>query len=314
MKNTNLTLVLVGLASALFFSSTFILNRAMSIEGGHWFWSASLRYLYMILFLGVGLITFKGVTYFKSLFKEFFQHYIFWIVTGCIGFGSFYALLSFVADIAPAWIVATTWQLTIIASLIVLNAFGQKISRRTWVFMLIILVGIFFANFGQIEELPSKNLALSFFCILLAAFCYPIGNQFVWEAAKGNSLFPTIDSIFADDVFAKVLLLSIGSIPLWVVLYFFIEVGVPSNGQLFNTAFVAIFSGIVATSLFLYARNRADTPGKLAIVDGSQSGEVVFTLGGEMLFLGVIYPNMFGVLGLCLTLLGLLFLVYFEKS
>ena len=44
-------LISIGLLSGLFFSSTFILNRLMSLEGGHWVWSASLRYAYMILFL-----------------------------------------------------------------------------------------------------------------------------------------------------------------------------------------------------------------------------------------------------------------------
>ena len=35
-----LRLVLIGLLSGLFFSSTFVLNRMMSLEGGHWVWSA----------------------------------------------------------------------------------------------------------------------------------------------------------------------------------------------------------------------------------------------------------------------------------
>ena len=40
--------VLLGALAALFFSSTFILNRAMSLEGGHWVWAASLRYAFML--------------------------------------------------------------------------------------------------------------------------------------------------------------------------------------------------------------------------------------------------------------------------
>jgi hypothetical protein len=44
-------LISIGLLSGLFFSSTFILNRLMSMEGGHWVWSGSLRYAYMILML-----------------------------------------------------------------------------------------------------------------------------------------------------------------------------------------------------------------------------------------------------------------------
>ena len=33
-----LRLMLLGLAAGMFFSATFILNRAMSLEGGHWYW------------------------------------------------------------------------------------------------------------------------------------------------------------------------------------------------------------------------------------------------------------------------------------
>jgi len=56
-----LRLLTLGLLAALFFSSTFILNRAMSLEGGDWVWSAVLRYAYMLLFLCLWLlITGKG--------------------------------------------------------------------------------------------------------------------------------------------------------------------------------------------------------------------------------------------------------------
>ena len=37
-------LILLGVLSGAFFSSTFILNEVMSVSGGHWLWSASLRY------------------------------------------------------------------------------------------------------------------------------------------------------------------------------------------------------------------------------------------------------------------------------
>jgi hypothetical protein len=50
-----LKLILLGALAALFFSSTFVLNRAMSLDAGHWLWSASLRYGWMCLFLLIGL-------------------------------------------------------------------------------------------------------------------------------------------------------------------------------------------------------------------------------------------------------------------
>jgi hypothetical protein len=44
-------------------------------------------------------------------------------VAWSIGFGGFYALICFSADYSPSWVIATTWQFTIIASLFVLMLF-----------------------------------------------------------------------------------------------------------------------------------------------------------------------------------------------
>ena len=44
-RRAALAAVLLGLASALFFTLTYVLNRASANVGGHWAWTASLRYL-----------------------------------------------------------------------------------------------------------------------------------------------------------------------------------------------------------------------------------------------------------------------------
>ena len=43
--------ILIGILGALFFSVTFILNRSMELDGGSWVWSASLRFIFMLLIL-----------------------------------------------------------------------------------------------------------------------------------------------------------------------------------------------------------------------------------------------------------------------
>src|SRR3546814_2170823 len=40
-----LAAIAIALASALFFTLTYVLNRVSATEGGHWAWTASLRYL-----------------------------------------------------------------------------------------------------------------------------------------------------------------------------------------------------------------------------------------------------------------------------
>ena len=162
MKTNTVKILFIGLLSALFFSSTFILNRYIAIEGGHWFWSATLRYIYMVLILVVGFIIFKGYAYFKNLMIDFFRNFLFWSFSGSIGFGIFYALICYVSDSSPAWVVATTWQFTIIASLIVLSFFGRKIPSSIYFSILIIFTGILVVNFAFIN--------IGFFTVLLLLF------------------------------------------------------------------------------------------------------------------------------------------------
>jgi drug/metabolite transporter (DMT)-like permease len=307
-------LILIGLLSGFFFSSTFVLNRIMSLDGGHWVWSASLRYAYMILLLSVWLLVFRGTRAFAHTLRLFFTHFLFWMAAGSIGFGAFYALICFSADYAPGWIVATTWQFTIIATLIVLMAFGRRFPKRIWGFSAIVFSGVFMVNISQAGAVAPAELIKGALPILIAAFCYPIGNQLVWEAKSGRGWLPDISGPKQEHPFARVLLMSLGSVPFWCLLVIVIAPPPPSNGQILNTALVALFSGVMATSLFLFARNESKTGSQLAAVDATQSSEVIFALAGEILIIGATLPSALGVLGILVTGIGLLLFVRFQEA
>ena len=49
------------MVAGAFFSSTFVLNELMASQGGHWFWSASLRYVFMWLLLSAMIGIKSGV-------------------------------------------------------------------------------------------------------------------------------------------------------------------------------------------------------------------------------------------------------------
>lgn len=306
-QNESFFLLIVGLLAAMFFSATFIINRAISLDGGHWFWSASLRYMYTIIFLSVGFIALKGFSYFKAVLKEYFQNIVFWSIAGTIGFGFFYSLICYAADFSPGWVVATTWQMTILASLFVLTFFGKKLSKKIWFFTFIVFVGVTLVNLSHFDLDAIDKLLLGFLPVLIAAFSYPIGNQLVWER-KVKKEQEGDDIKVLNNSFAKVFLLIIGSSPFWFILYFLVEPTSPSNGQFISVAMVSILSGIIATTLFLYARNHANTTPKLMLVDATQCGSVFFALFGEVLFLDGSFPNAIGWLGLFVTITGLLFL------
>jgi drug/metabolite transporter (DMT)-like permease len=307
LQNESFFLLIIGLLAAAFFSATFVVNRALSLEGGHWYWTASLRFFFTVLFLSLGFIFFRGFDYFKDILKEYFQNFKFWTIAGTIGFGFFYSFLCYAADFSPGWVVATTWQMTILASLFVLAMFGKKLAKKVWFFTFIIFFGVSLVNFSHIDTNNLEALFLGFFPVLVAAFSYPIGNQMVWEQKKKREEKNQDTKIFKN-AFIKVYLLTLGSFPLWIILFFIINPGMPSSGQYINVAFVSLLSGVIATSIFLYARSHANSTSKIILVDAAQAGEVFFALFAEVLFLGAVFPNTTGWIGLFLTLGGLYFL------
>jgi drug/metabolite transporter (DMT)-like permease len=236
------------------------------------------------------------------------------MVSGSIGFGGFYSLLCFSADHAPGWVVATTWQLTIIASLVVLVWFGRSFPKRIWLFSAIVFTGVLMVNLSHFQAAHVQDILKGAIPVLLAAFCYPTGNQMVWEAQNGNRLLPRIQSRCLGNPFNKVLLLSLGSLPFWCLLVGLTTPAAPSTGQLVNTALVAFFSGICATSLFLLARSRSRRASELAAVDATQSSEVVFALLGEILLLGAAPPSGIAVMGVILVFTGLALFIYDQKD
>jgi hypothetical protein len=92
---------------------------------------------------------------------------------------------------------------------------------------------------------------------------------------------------------------------IWMVLVVFSSPPSPSSGQLLSTAMVALLSGVIATTLFLYARHLCQQPYEIAAVDATQSMEVVFSLIGEIIFLGAALPGPLGMTGVALTIIGL---------
>jgi drug/metabolite transporter (DMT)-like permease len=128
-----------------------------------------------------------GVKQLQGVLRLFYLHWRFWIITGSIGFGGFYALICFSADFSPGWAVAATWQFTVVASLFVFMLFGRTFPKRIWIFSSLIFVGVVLVNLSHIQEFDLKVLLFGSLPVLIAAFCYPFGNQLVWETKNANN-------------------------------------------------------------------------------------------------------------------------------
>lgn len=282
----------IGIIASLFFASTFILNRAMDLSGGHWIWSAVLRYLFTIPFLAV-IVAMRGNL--RPVMNSLKAQPGTWLGWSTIGFGLFYAPLCFAAAYGPAWLVAGTWQITIIAGMLLEP---RKIPRRELITSLFILTGILMIQIQPAASGEAGQLLAGFVPVLVAAFAYPLGNRKMMAVCQGRL-----------DVFQRVLGMSLASLPFWFLLSIFglASAGLPGTGQVAQSLLVAILSGIVATVLFFYATDLARNDARqLAAVEATQSGEVIFTILGETMLLGTPLPLGLSLIGSVVVVLGMI--------
>jgi drug/metabolite transporter (DMT)-like permease len=293
----------LGLLSAALFSVNFVLNRAMSLGGGYWVWSASLRYLETALMLGGWLLCRQGPGHLVRVLVLFRRKLRFWLLAGGIGFGLFYACLCFAADHAPAWITAATYQLTILATPFVLRAFGKRVPLQGIAFLVLIFLGVVIINAQRIlAGIPVAQVLAGVLPASIAAFAYPVGNQLLNEARHAGGG----DAELLADPITSVFLLTLGSLPVFFALIVATMPPPPGASQIAGTAIVALFAGCLATTLFIHARNLSNDPYRIAAVDATQAGEVGFALMGEMLVLGAPFPDLPSWIGLAAVIGGLL--------
>ncbi len=51
--------IILGIVASIFFAFTFVLNRAMDLQGGSWIWSASFRCFFMVPLLLI-IVMYRG--------------------------------------------------------------------------------------------------------------------------------------------------------------------------------------------------------------------------------------------------------------
>ncbi|NRD80372.1 multidrug resistance efflux transporter family protein [Bacillus sp. BRMEA1] len=299
--------IILGILAAFFFAFTFILNRAMDLAGGSWIWSASLRYFFMVPFLIIIVIMRKNL---KPLLLEMKKQPFTWILWSTVGFGLFYAPLCFSSSYAPGWLIAATWQMTIISGSFLAPFFYETVSTEKGSIQikgkipfkglsmsLVILIGIILMQLQQAENLTFMALFLGVFPVVIASFAYPLGNRKMMEVCGGRL-----------DVFQRVLGMTLASLPFWIVLSIFglYTVGLPSPDQTIQSGLVAISSGVIATVLFFQATDLVrGNMQKLASVEATQSMEVLLALLGELWLLKSTMPTFMAWCGVIFVMGGM---------
>ncbi len=280
----------------------------MELSGGSWIWSASLRYIFMVPFLlGIVLIR-KNL---RPLLIEMKRQPVIWCFWSLVGFGLFYAPLCFAAAYSPGWLIAGTWQITIISGSLLAPLFFEtihtnngpiqirgRIPFKGLIMSSVILLGIVLMQMEHAQRLSLKILLLGIIPVLIASFAYPLGNRKMMAVCDGRL-----------DAYQRVLGMTLASLPFWLLLFIYglLTEGLPSKGQSFQALIVAISSGVIATVLFFQATDLVrNNMKKLAAVEATQSMEVLFALAGEVLILSIAIPSTVAWIGIVFVIVGMI--------
>jgi drug/metabolite transporter (DMT)-like permease len=298
----------LGIISSMFFAVTFVLNRSMELSGGSWMWSSSLRFLFMVPFLFMIVLIRKNG---KQVLKEIKKAPLEWLGWSFVGFVLFYAPITYAATYGPGWLIAGTWQFTIVAGLLVAPLFytyiqtssglvkqRHSIEKKALAISSIILVGVLFIQQQNASKLSVSEIAFGILPVVIAAFAYPLGNRKMMALCDGRL-----------DTFQRVFGMTLVSLPFWLIIssFAYIKVGAPSSNQVIQSLVVAICSGVIATSLFFIATNRVrNHQAKLASVEATQSTQILFVIAGEASFLASPLPSGIAVLGILFIIIGII--------
>lgn len=300
--------VILGVLGAFFFSFTYVLNRSMALEGGSWIWSVALRYLFLLLLLGPIILWRKTA---QRVYQEVRRQFWAWFFWSFIGFVVFYIPLTVAAAYAPAWFIAATWEVTLIAGILMSPLFfhtvktpagpvrvRQKIPCRSLFLSSIILLGVVLVQVENIHALGGREAFFAFSLICVAATAYPLGNRKMMEVCNGR--LAALERVFG---------MTLVTLPWWILLagYGALTLGAPERNQIIQSFMVAFLVSLVATVLFFKATDMVkDDMGKLAGIEATQACEILFALAMEVVWLNGTAPSLLTLTGMVLILVGML--------
>lgn len=300
-RSVSLRPLLLGISASAFFAVTFVLNRSMANAGGHWAWTASLRFLLMVPML-LAFLTMRRK--WPALMVAWRAAPWEWVKWGTVAFVVFYAPITYAGGLVPAWVIAGSWPVTIVAGLLLVPLIYRDhrrfVPRRALAGSSVIVLGVALLQVEQATGADLSTALVGFGLVLVSAAAYPLGNRKMMLALEERDR-PV-------DPLVRLTAMTLGSLPAWLLLsgYGYLNSSWPSSGQVVQAGIIALSSGIIATVLFFAATDLVQRdPVGLAAVEATQAGEAPFALVLEVLILGVAWPGPLGWVGLAIIILGI---------
>ena len=301
MRTRAIAAVLIALASALFFTATYVLNRAIATSGGHWAWSATLRYFLTLPMLAC-VLPWRGG--FAGVWRAMRAHPGAWLVWSGIGFTLFCVCLTWAAAYAPAWLVAGTFQLTVIAGMLlaplIYDDARARLPRGALALGVLIVAGVAAMQLGHFDGKLDRDAWLALASVTVSAFLYPLGNRkILLHLERTGETLNATERVFG---------MTLASQPFWIVvaIYAGSVAGVPPLSQVALAAGVALFAGTIATILFFHATAMVqDDAAALGAVEAMQAAEILFSTVLGVALLGEAAPHGIALGGALVVALGI---------
>ncbi len=291
-RHVALWAVAIALLSALFFTCTYVLNRAAAVDGGHWAWTASLRYLLTLPLLLLVMPLQGGIA---PVWKAMRAHPGPWLLWSSVGFVLFYLCLSYAASSGPSWLVAGTFQLTVIAGMLCAPLLYRdaraRIPRPAFAVGMVIVAGVLLMQFGHGGGALDRDGWIALGLVAVSAVAYPLGNRGLLLHLERTRIETSAPELNATQ---RVFGMTLASQPLWwlVAGFAFAQVGAPPIGQVWLAGGVALGAGIIATILFFQATGMVrNDPTALAATEAMQAAEILFAMLIGVLWLGEAWPQ-----------------------
>jgi drug/metabolite transporter (DMT)-like permease len=297
-----LAAVAIALLSALFFTLTYVLNRAIASAGGHWAWTASLRYLITLPLL-LPLMPWQGGI--APAWRALRAHPGAWLRCSGVGFVAFYLLLAYAAASGPAWLVAGSFQFTVIAGMLCAPLLYRdaraRVPRAALAVGGAIFAGVLLLQLGHAHGRLDHAAWLALACVLGAAVLYPLGNRMLLLHLEhsGESL----------NAAQRVFGMTLASQPLWwlVAAFAWTRVGAPPMAQVWLAGGVALSAGVIATILFFEATGMVrDNPAALGAAEAMQAAELLFATLLGVAFLHEDWPRGSALFGGLVVIAGII--------
>lgn len=310
MRSRSLFAVGVALCATFFFAFTFVFNRDLVASGGHWEWAIILRYVITLPFLALALPWKGGL---GELPAELRAHPRPWIVWSCVAFALFGIPLTWAANSGPSWLVAGSFQTTVLAGPLLAPFIYRderaRWSRRTLAIGMIIVAGILALQWGYAGGRLGLGDWIAAGAVIFAAFVYPLGNRML--------LLHLETSAHRVGALQRVFGMTLCTLPIWLVFaaITWATIGPPTPREILLGSGVAVFSGTIATVLFYAATDLVHTqPAALAAVEAMQSAELLFATLLGVLLIGEAWPQGWSALGAAAIIVGILLSAWVNRK